>query len=94
MSRTGHLPSALLALTLAVAVPAGPASAATEADCKAAVAEVERAMQDDAALEIAPEGKRDRIESILAEAGEAGLQGNYERCMERVEAAKGIAGLR
>ncbi len=92
MSLIARLPA--LALALPLAVPAGTAAAASEAACKAAVAAVERAMLDDASLELAPESKRDRIESILAEAGEAGVRGDYERCLERVDAAKGIAGLR
>lgn len=92
MSRIARLP--VVAFVLVSALPAGTAAAATEAQCKAAVAAVERAMLDDATLELAPQSKRDRIESILAEAGEAGIRGDYERCLERVDAAKGIAGLR
>lgn len=84
----------LVAAALALALSGGTVSAATEADCKAAIDAVEQAMRDDAVLEAASESRRERIEDILAQAGEAGLQGDYERCLERVDAAKGIAGLR
>ncbi|MEM8854366.1 MAG: hypothetical protein AAGD34_11750 [Pseudomonadota bacterium] len=82
-----------LALGIGAAAPATMASAATEAECKEAIASLENAMSSNPAMED-NEGKAQEAESVLAQAGEAGLQGDHGKCMELVEEARGITGLR
>ncbi|XWN30613.1 MAG: hypothetical protein ROR55_24600 [Devosia sp.] len=82
-----------LALGIGLAAPATMATAATEAECKAAIADLEDKMSRNPALED-NEGKAQEAESVLAQAGEAGLQGDHAKCMELVEEAQGITGLR
>lgn len=69
---------------------ASPVLAETEAECEAAIQEVETFLAEDAAM---PTGKAEEVETILAQAGEAGVEGNYAECLEIVEQAKGAAGI-
>lgn len=94
--RTNQIPlvSMLVSGALALALPIASASAATQQECQSAIDALEAQMASDAGFQMMPQGRQDEVQSILAEAGEANLQGNYERCLERVESARGAAGLR
>ena len=82
--------AAAAALAAAVAFPALPAAAQTEADCKNAVWQAE---QDMSTTRFADSDERGgHIETLLAQAGEAGLQGDYKKCLELVRDAEGAAG--
>lgn len=85
-----HVRTALLATMVAFA--ASPAFAATEQDCKAAIAETQREAADSPSLGN-NEGRAGELSTMLARAGEAGLQGKYEHCLELVRDARGSAGL-
>ncbi|MCF3933436.1 hypothetical protein L1787_08440 [Acuticoccus sp. M5D2P5] len=79
---------AILAMFAAV-----PAMAATEEECEAAIAQTQADMESDAALQ-ANDDRANEMTTMLAEAGEAGEQGNYEECLQKVEDTRGAAGLR
>lgn len=82
--------TALLATMVAFA--ASPAFAATEQECEAAIAQTQREAADSPTLGD-NEGRGEELATMLAQAGEAGLQGNYDRCLELVRDARGSAGL-
>jgi hypothetical protein len=71
---------------------AAPAVAQTEQTCEAAVEQAQRDAANDPAL-AANDERGNELSTMLAEASEAGLQGNAERCLELVRDARGAAGL-
>lgn len=93
MTRPSLLSAAALALALAL-VHAAPAVASSEADCTSAVRTAQRDLERDPAFENRPEGSQDHVRTLLAQAGEAGLEGRYDHCLELVREARGVAGLR
>ena len=86
----------MLPAMLAVALIGAPgtASATTEADCEAAIAELDERMAENPADQTEADGEQEEIQTKLAQAGEAGLQGRFDECLRLVEEAKGMAGLR
>lgn len=75
-------------------VLAGPAVAATEEECKSAIAELQDELSSNAAYESRPEEFTDRIDNVLAQAGYEGVEGRHEQCLEMVDRARAEAGLR
>lgn len=89
MTKVTLLAAALVGAALFVP----PAQAATEAECEAAI----RKTQDDASRNAAlsaNDEKADDLSTMLARAGSAGENGNYEQCLQLVRDARGAAGLR
>ncbi|WP_108660232.1 hypothetical protein [Acuticoccus kandeliae] len=80
--------AAILAMCAAV-----PAMAASEEECEAAIAKTQSDMESDAALQ-ANGDRMNEMQTLLAQAGEAGEQGNYDLCLQRVKDTRGAAGLR
>jgi len=89
---TSKLATALILGGLFLAPTA--AFATTEAECQSAINETSQMMERDAGFQSMPEGRQEEVQSIMAQAGEALDQGDYDKCMEHVESAKGAAGLR
>lgn len=82
--------TALLATVVAFA--GSPAFAATEQECEVAIADTQREAAESPSLGN-NEGRGQELATMLARAGEAGLQGNYDQCLELVRDARGSAGL-
>lgn len=82
--------AAAFAVIAAVGTTAFPAAAQTEEDCKTAVRQAEEGLE---ASQMGSDDRGGHIETLLAEAGEAGLQGDYAKCLEIVRDAEGAAGL-
>jgi hypothetical protein len=78
--------------TLAIALLATPAFAATEADCEAAIRQAQ-ADAEQSPIIAEQEGRADRLATELSRAGEEGIRGNYEKCLTIVKDARGGAGL-
>lgn len=87
LARTTVAASVVIA---AIASAALPAAAQTEEDCKNAVWKAQEAME--ARFDQDDDGGG-HVETLLAQAGEAGLQGDYKKCLEIVRDAEGAAGL-
>lgn len=76
-----HRPTLPFLVAAALLLVAPPALAASQAECEAAIEQVQRAMLSAPALENAPESRLERIRNILAEASAAGGEGDYVRCL-------------
>jgi len=89
--------AALAAVTALIAsattlVASPEAFAASEAECTAAVQKAEDDAENMPDMED-PSSRRDHFETMLAQAGEAGIRGDYDRCLELVRDARGGSGL-
>lgn len=67
---------------------AAPAKALTERDCTEAITAAEENMPQ----RFGDDDRGQHVETMLAQAGEAGLQGDYQKCLEIVRDAEGAAG--
>jgi hypothetical protein len=83
--------AAAFVVIAAVGTAAFPAAAQTEEDCKNAVWQAQEGLESSQLGEA--DNRAGHIETLLAQAGEAGLQGDYEKCLEIVRDAEGAAGL-
>ena len=88
--RLVRVTTAAFVLIAAVGTAAFPAAAQTEEDCKNAVWQAEEGLE---ASQMGSDDRGGHVETLLAQAGEAGLQGDYKKCLEIVRDAEGAAGL-
>ena len=70
-----------------------PAFAQTEADCETAVQQTQNDADNNAELQT-NDGRAEELATNLARASTAGIDGDYEKCLEMVRDARGAAGLR
>lgn len=92
-----HRLAALAAVATLIVCPAAlivspDALASSEAECTAAVQKAEADASNMPDMED-PSSRRDHFETMLAQASEAGIQGDYDRCLELVRDARGGSGL-
>ncbi|RAI00428.1 hypothetical protein DLJ53_14255 [Acuticoccus sediminis] len=81
-----------VAAVAAALVTSTAAFAQTEADCEAAIRQTQADAENDGNLQN-NDDKSDELATMLAEAGEAGIQGEYQKCLDMVRDARGAAGL-
>ena len=87
--------SVALWAALACAIPAASsASAATEEQCKQAIAETEREMSSNAGDMMRSDSIQDEWDQRLVRAGGFGLEGDHEKCIEQVNEVRSEAGLK
>lgn len=70
-----------------------PASAATEEECKAAIAKTQHDIESNAIAMGRQDSVRNQWDRALVEAGGYGLEGEHERCLEKVKEVRSLADL-
>lgn len=70
-----------------------PASAATEAQCKAALAQTHHDLRSSPEASMRPQSLKDRWQTNLLNAASAGVRGDPEKCLDGVKRVREDAGL-
>lgn len=70
-----------------------PASAADRQECESAIKQTQSDAAQNPILQDS-EARMGELQTSLARAGEAGQEGDFDRCLEIVRDARGAAGLR